>query len=255
MSINEKAAVGFTNEVDAYERGRPDYPAAAIAHLARVLDLRRGRAVLDLGAGTGKLTRLLVPTGAQLFAVEPLEAMGKKLAAAVPRARLYLGTAEAIPLLDASVDAVVVAQAFHWFDGTVALAEIARVLRPSGRLALVWNVRDERVEWVHALTQLLEPYEGQTPRYAKMAWRRAFLETSFFGELELASFAHVQKGGHAMIIDRMTSVSFIAALDAAEKGRFVDELRALLATHPETRDRVDTLELPYETLVYTTPRT
>jgi ubiquinone/menaquinone biosynthesis C-methylase UbiE len=133
------AAPSFARIAGAYERSRPGYAPAAVAYLVEQLDLRGGRVVLDLGAGTGKLARLLVPSGARVVAVEPLA----ELRALVPGGVEVLdGRAEAIPLADASVDAAVVAQAFHWFDEEQAIAEISRVLRPGGRLALVTNRRE-----------------------------------------------------------------------------------------------------------------
>ena len=152
MGINEQAEAGFGRGAATYERGRPSYPADAIDVLVRELGIGPDRDVLDLAAGTGKLTRLLVPTGARLVAVEPVAAMADQLRTAVPGVEVHDGTAEAIPLPDGSVDAVVVGQAFHWFDAPVALAEIARVLRPGGGLGLIWNERDSSVPWVAELT-------------------------------------------------------------------------------------------------------
>jgi SAM-dependent methyltransferase len=241
--INRTAATGFTRAADEYERGRPDYPAALIERLTEQLSLGPGRTIVDLGAGTGKLTRLLVPTGAKLIAVEPLEAMGEKLRAAVPEADLYLGTAEVIPLPDVSADAVIVAQAFHWFDHPRALREIARILRPQGQLALVWNIRDETIPWIHAMTALLEPYEGETPRYLKMTWKAAITTP-----LEHEVFPHVQRATREQVRDRMTSISFIATLLESERRIFLAKLDELLKSQAEP------LELAYQTHVYfTTP--
>lgn len=250
MNVPEVAAIGFTKEADAYERGRPDYPQAAVdLLLARLPQTPR---ILDLAAGTGKFTRMLARTAraAELIAVEPLPAMRAKLAAALPEVTLYEGTAEAIPLPDASVELVTVAQAFHWFDGPRALKEIRRVLRPGGTLALIWNARDERLAWVRAITALLERYEGDTPRYAKGTWRRAFETNADFTALEHHTFDHKQSGGHAMIRDRLVSISFIAALPSAEREVFMTSLREILETHPETRARAEDLELPYRTSAY-----
>ena len=130
MSIHEAAKAFDQGAVD-YEKGRPSYPADAVAKIVDVLGVGPGTRVLDLAAGTGKLTRLLVPTGAELVAVEPVAGMLDQLVAALPDVEVHDGTAEAIPLPDASVDAAVVAQAFHWFDPDVALAELARVLVPA----------------------------------------------------------------------------------------------------------------------------
>jgi SAM-dependent methyltransferase len=135
----DPAAQSFASVAGVYERARPEYPEAAVDWLASRLDLGPGRTVVDLAAGTGKLTRMLVPTRARVIAVEPVPEMLAELRRAAPEAQALQGTAEAIPLPDAGADAVTVAQAFHWFDPPRALREIARVLRPGGRLGLIWN--------------------------------------------------------------------------------------------------------------------
>ena len=132
MSINEVAAKGFSSAADIYERGRPGYAPEAVSWLCERLGIGPERTVLDLAAGTGKLTRDLVPSGARVIAVEPLDEMRAHLERVVPAAESLAGTAEQIPLADGSVDAVVCAQAFHWFDPERALPEIHRVLRPGG---------------------------------------------------------------------------------------------------------------------------
>ena len=134
------------------------------------MDLRPGRTVLDLGAGTGKLTRLLLPSGATVIAVEPLDAMRDRLEAAVPDATSLDGTAEAIPLPDGWVDAVTCAQAFHWFDAPHAFEELHRVLRADGLLALLWNVRDESVTWVRAMGDIVDELVGGEPRHKLELW-------------------------------------------------------------------------------------
>lgn len=139
----ERRARSFGEAVGAYERARPSYPDAVVDWLVPA----GARDVLDLGAGSGKLTRSLVARGLRVTAVDPDPAMLAALAASLPDVRAELGTAEAIPLPDDSVDLVTVAQAWHWVDAPVAIAEAARVLRPGGRLAIVWNLRDERDPW------------------------------------------------------------------------------------------------------------
>src|ERR687891_580880 len=192
-SVHESAARGFARASEDYERGRPTYPPEALALLTRVLGLEPGRTVLDLAAGTGKLTRALAPTGVRLVAVEPVAAMRAKLAESLPAARVLAGTAERVPLADGSVDAVAVGQAFHWFDGDAALAEIHRVLRPGGRLGLVWNVRDEAVGWLAALTRLVDSHVGTGPTFRSGAWQRAFDSSSLFGPLQAARFPTEQR--------------------------------------------------------------
>ena len=148
-AVHKAAQQGFEKEAQAYARGRPDYPAALSAWLAQALGLGPGREVADVGAGTGKFTALLATTGATVVGVEPVDAMRAKIdALQLPTVRAMAGTAQAIPLSAATLDAVVCAQAFHWFATRDALDEFHRVLRPGGKLGLVWNVRDESVDWV-----------------------------------------------------------------------------------------------------------
>lgn len=166
MSINEVAARGFSSAADVYERARPGYAAEAVDWLCERMGIGPGRTVLDLAAGTGKLTRDLVPSGATIVAVEPLDEMRAQLVEAVPGVETLAGTAEQIPLPDSSVDDVVCAQAFHWFDADRALAEIHRVLRAGGALGLIWNSRDLSDAVQVAIDALLDPYRGQ----AALGW-------------------------------------------------------------------------------------
>ena len=154
------AAAGFASAADVYERARPSYPAAAVAWIAERAALGPGRTVLDLGAGTGKLTRLLVPTGARVIAVEPLAEMRAKLEEVVPGVVVLEGTAEDLPLGDGSIDVVTCAQAFHWFDLDLALPELHRVLAADGLLVLVWNTRDLDDPLQGAIEELLGPYRS-----------------------------------------------------------------------------------------------
>ena len=219
--VHRAAATGFARSVDAYERARPDYPPEAIDHLARELDLRAGRTVVDLAAGTGKLTRALARLGCEVIAVEPVDEMRAAIGDA---ARTLAGTAEAIPLPDDSADAVTVAQAFHWFDGAKALAEIARVLRPGGALALVWNRRPVESSQLHAaITEIIEPYRGETPAHGTNRWRDAFAGRELI-EWELP-FTQILDADR--LVDRVGSTSFVAALDEPEHDRELARVRAL----------------------------
>lgn len=247
--IHEAAARGFAQAVDAYERGRPGYPPEAVERLCEAVGIGPGRAVLDLAAGTGKLTRLLVPTGAELVAVEPVEQMRAALARALPEVTALAGTAEDVPLPAASVDAVVAGSAFHWFRGEEALAEIHRVLRPDGRLGLLWNVRDESAPWVAELTAIMEPYRGAAPGYRLGAWRDAFRRTALFSPLRHAAFRHVHRLEPEAVVARVASVSFVAALAESDRAAVLARVRALLARDPPTRGR-DVVNLPYRTEVW-----
>jgi SAM-dependent methyltransferase len=247
--VHHAARQGFSVEAQAYVRGRPDYPDEILGWLTGELGIAPGHCVVDLGAGTGKFTARLERTGARVIAVEPVAAMRAQLHDKLPQVQAIDGTAQAIPLPSESVDAVVCAQAFHWFAGDEALAEIQRVLKPGACLGLVWNVRDESVDWVATTSEIIAPYEGDVPRSRTGAWRAAF-SAGRFSEPELTTLVHQHVGSaDEVIVDRFLSVSFIAALPAAEKQKVADRLRELVATHPALRGR-DTIAFPYRTEAY-----
>jgi SAM-dependent methyltransferase len=251
--VNDIAARGFATAASVYEKGRPGYPEPAIAWLAARLRLGPGASVVDVGAGTGKLTGALVALGAQVIAVEPVAQMRAVLAKRLPAVRVLEGEAEVLPLDDGSADAVTVAQAFHWFDGPRALATFHRVLKRGGRLGLVWNARDERVEWVSRITEIIDRVDTTAPRYRSGAWRGAFGATGLFSPLVTTSFLHEQRGPPDVIVARFASVSYIAALEPEARVAVLDEVRSLLATHPETRGKSE-LALPYRTDVFACER-
>jgi ubiquinone/menaquinone biosynthesis C-methylase UbiE len=229
--MHEAAATGFARAAAEYERGRPGYPDDALAALAEGLALAPGRVVLDLAAGTGALTRPLAGTGAEVIAVEPVAEMRAALPDA---ARALEGTAERIPLDPSSVDAVTVAQAFHWFDGDAALAEIHRVLRPGGRLALLWNRRVEDAPVNQAIERLLAPHRGDVPTHRGDAWRAAFERTDLFGPLEEHVFANEQRLDADGLADRIGSISFVASLPDPERAQLLRAARALASDGPVT---------------------
>jgi SAM-dependent methyltransferase len=227
--IHRAAAVGFSRSPEAYERGRPDYPGNAIAHIASLMPA--AARVLDLAAGTGKLTRPLLAAGLEVVAVEPVAEMRALLPGGT---RPLDGRAEAIPLDDGSVDAVTVGQAFHWFDGESALAEIHRVLRPAGLLALVWNRRVEDHPVNRALDELLEPHRHDTPTHRLDAWRAAFERTQRFEALEERIFANSQELDADGLEARVSSISFVASMDEPERSVLVRRARELARAGPVT---------------------
>ncbi|WP_322029697.1 class I SAM-dependent methyltransferase [Paraburkholderia sp. J76] len=249
-AVHHSAEQGYTPAAaDLYVRGRPDYPPEVNAWLRETLGLAAGATVVDLGAGTGKFTRRLLETGAHVIAVEPVAAMRAKLAAALPEVDTRAGTAEALPLDDASVEAVVCAQAFHWFANAASLAEILRVLKPGGRLGLIWNLRDASVEWVARLDAIVNRAEGDTPRYYTGQWRNAF-PFAGFGPLHEQRFMQGHTGSpEDVIIARVKSTSFIAALPSGEQARIEAELRALIDSEPQLRGKT-LVTVPYGTAAF-----
>ena len=251
--VHDVARAGFTADAAGYARGRPDYPVALDAWLRDAVGLGPATTVVDLGAGTGKFVPRLRSTGATVIAVEPVDAMRARLANDHPAVDARAGAAEAIPLADASVHAVVCAQAFHWFATPAAVAEIARVVAPGGVLGLVWNVRDESVPWVRRLTGIITPFEGAAPRFHRGDWRNVFPAPGF-GPLEETRFAHVHVGtAEQVIVDRFLSVSFIAALPADERADVEARLRSLIAEEPALAGREE-IAFPYATVAYRTVR-
>jgi SAM-dependent methyltransferase len=233
MSIHEEARRGFEAAADAYERGRPAYPARVVEWLGAELDLQPGRTVLDVGAGTGKLTRLLVASGADVAAVEPVAAMRAVLEQVVPDARVLDGTAEVLPVGSESVDAIAVAQAFHWFDVPRTLSEFRRVLRPGGRLALIWNRRRLEQPLHREISAIIDPYHGDTPSHQRGAWRAPLVASALFvpaGELEVPYEQELDVDG---LVDRVGSTSFIAALPECERSAVLGRVRELALGWPE----------------------
>lgn len=236
-----------------YERGRPEYPADAIEHLVHGLGFGPGRELLELGSGTGKLTRALLPFGGRIVAVEPSPGMRAFFAVALPKVPLLDGTAEAIPAEDGAFDAVVAGQAFHWFRPGPAAREIARVLRPGGRLGLVWNRRDERVRWVAGFGRIMDTYRGSTPNPERRPWRAGIERSGRFAPLERRDFYHEHRLSVARVVDRAVSVSFIALEPPRVREKVARDVRALLASDPATKGR-RSVGFPYRTEVYLTQR-
>jgi SAM-dependent methyltransferase len=229
VPVDDVAARGFQAGAGAYEAARPGYPAAAVAVLRDELGVGDGVRVCDLAAGTGKLTRHLRKLGADVVAVEPVAAMREQLATAVPGVEVLDGTAEEIPLPDASVEVVTVAQAFHWFDSLAALREIARVLRPGGGLALLWNERDERTAWVAEMSRLIHWHERTVSRYQHTDWAEVVASAGGFTPLEQAVIDWEQPLTRDLLADRVRSISYIAAMPEPRRERLTSEVTGLVA--------------------------
>jgi len=260
VTVHDAAARGFERGAGDYEAARPGYPPEAVGLLEAELGLRRGRRVLDLAAGTGKLTRLLAPTGADLVAVEPVAAMRAELVARVPGIEALEGTAEHLPLADASVDAAVAAQAFHWFEAEAALRELRRALRPGGGLALVWNVRDESVDWVRRFGELLVQAAAGDPSSAEFRetgkpyeegidWAAVVADAGGFTPVRRRVIAWEQPVDADLLVRRAASTSFVSALPDEARAAALADVRHLAATHPDLAGRA-TFGFPHQTVVH-----
>jgi SAM-dependent methyltransferase len=228
-------SLSFGSAAAAYERGRPSYPPEAIDWLLPA----GARKVLDLGAGTGKLTTRLVERGLDVVAVDPIPDMLELLRASLPDTLALEGTAEDIPLQDNSVDAVLVAQAWHWVDPERAIPEVARVLRPGGRLGLVWNTRDERLGWVRELGQIIGS-DGDRGR-VDVTLPAPFAEPQNY-QVEWTNYLTPQA-----LIDLVSSRSYCITSPTEVRARTLDQVRELLATHPALANSTG-LALPYVTV-------
>ncbi len=222
-----------------YDRGRPSYPAEGLDWLLPPT----ARRVLDLGAGTGKLTRQLRDRGLDVVAVEPSPGMREQLARTLPEVELLDGTAEAIPLPDQSVDAVLVAQAWHWVDPPRAVPEVARVLGPEGRLGLIWNVRDERVDWVSQLGRTMHGDEDPRATAPIVGWP--------FAPLQRHDVEWKYPASPATLLDLVASRSYVITLPPPRRDALLDEVRQLLRTHADLAGATEIM-VPYVTECYRT---
>ncbi|WP_335975579.1 MULTISPECIES: class I SAM-dependent methyltransferase [Streptomycetaceae] len=263
MRVHHAAGVGYQRAAGVYERSRPSYPLAALADLADALPLERGRTVVDLGAGTGKFTRLLALTGAEVLAVEPVAEMRERLAELLPGVAVSAGTAEDTGLRGGCADAVVAAQSWHWFEADRALAEVERLLRPGGALVLVWNTYDTSVPWVRDYQDIyfrLAPSDLPSPPLAAgpgphapgelaRAWRETFAARAGWGVIEERHWPNPHSTTVADVVDRMMSSSHIAVLGPDRQERVRAELEEVLGSHDATRGS-GAIEMPYTTDVY-----
>jgi SAM-dependent methyltransferase len=232
-------SLSFGSQAAAYERGRPSYPPEAVDWLLAPTDNWDAHDVLDLGAGTGKLTTRLVERGLHVIAVDPIAEMLDMLRTALPETPALLGSAEQIPLPDDSVDAVLVAQAWHWFDSDRAAAEIARVLRPGGRLGVLWNTRDERLGWVKDFGRIVGLEHDRDS--ATVDLPEPFTDTATH-QVEWTNYITPQA-----LIDYVASRSYCITSPADVRTRTLDEVRELLATHPSLASSTG-LAMPYITV-------
>lgn len=237
MAVRRHAAEGFgADKADRYERARPGYPAELATLLRTELGVGPGSTVVDLAAGTGKLTRLIVAAGADVVAVEPVDGMRAVLERELPMVRARAGTAESIPVDDGWADVLTVAQAFHWFDHVVALPEMARVLRAGGGLVLVWNERDDTVPWVRRLSEVLaERFEAEpeAPYDRRRDYDQIVERSGLFTDVHYRAIRHEHELDAELLVDSILSRSYIATLPPDAQAEVADAVRAIVADQPE----------------------
>ncbi|SNT66121.1 Methyltransferase domain-containing protein [Asanoa hainanensis] len=239
MDAKKRRALSFGAVAVQYDRFRPPYPRAALEWAVGAPAPRR---VVDLGAGTGILTRGLIAAGYEVTAVEPDPEMRAQLAAATDGRTALPGSAEDIPLPDGSVDAVIAGQAYHWFDPDLAHAEAARVLRPGGYFAAVWNLRDAREPWVAAL-DVITTAAGDREHDRPTSFGAAY------AAVEHQEFTHETSLTSAQLVEMMTTRSYYLTAEPDVRKRFEAELTKLATTHPDLTGR-ESFPLPYRTVVY-----
>jgi SAM-dependent methyltransferase len=229
-AVRARRAASFGGQAAAYAEHRPDYPVAAVRWALEPVAGRRPLRVLDLAAGTGKLTGVLISDGHEVLAVEPDAAMLAELHRRLPHVPAFTGTAEDIPLPDAAVDAVLVGQAFHWFDPARALPEIGRVLAPGGVLAALWYFEDDRVAWVAGLAAVT--YSSAT--YTRWRNQHGLPPSDLFDRSESAHFDHAQRRTAASLLATIGTHSHVLVLDEEERATLMARVRAYLRARPET---------------------
>ncbi|MCI4369017.1 MAG: class I SAM-dependent methyltransferase [Thermoplasmata archaeon] len=233
-----------------YEKGRPEYPPAAVRQLRSAMGLHEGSILLEVGSGTGKLSRSIARFPGKLVAVEPSAEMRTEFLLRLPHVRLVAGKVERLPIRRSSVDAAVVAQAFHWFPARRALREFARVLKPGAPLILLWNRRDDSLPWLKELSRLMDEYDPGVPRTGEGRWKTAFQDHPRFTALVRRRFHHLHAVDLDTLLARVISVSYMSVLSKHNQRHVAARVRALVRREG-VANRAGTIVIPYSTDVYT----
>ncbi|MCF0264800.1 class I SAM-dependent methyltransferase [Acinetobacter guillouiae] len=249
-SLHPAAQKGFSTAAELYQQVRPNYPQDVVKWLKEDLALGPDSSVVDLGAGTGKFLPYLKQATPNIIAVEPVTEMLEQLKIVHPDVQTLQAKSDQIPLESESIDAVLCAQSFHWFANIETLNEIHHILKPEGHLGLIWNQRDETIDWVKALADLLATIEGDTPRYHSGQWKLAF-ENQFLFQLETAKvFSQVQTGTVENVVSkRLLSTSFIAAMPEQQQLTLKHKFEHIVLEYTGKHAQ-DEIDFPYVTYVY-----
>ncbi|UJR26481.1 hypothetical protein I4U23_007808 [Adineta vaga] len=248
--MNLVAAEGFQKAANVYEQARPSYASEAIELIKSLYD--KPDIIIDLGAGTGKLTRLLGPVGArEVVAIEPVLSMREKLKNIPLITKILDGTAEHIPFDDHTIDMIISGQAFHWFANHRALTEFHRVLKPNGLLILLWNSTDDGgKQWAENIEKYIGSFKPtDTPRYKTMEWKQVFENQNLFSSLQHRQFSHKQRATRDLTMKRILSTSFIATLPPEQQANLIDEVRKILENAEELQG-VQEFDIDHVTNIY-----
>jgi SAM-dependent methyltransferase len=243
MVGHDELSTSFGAQASAYEAGRPDYPREAVAWMLDPVSAEAQPSVADVGAGTGKLTRVAVAVGAQVTAIDPDPDMLDALRTAVPDVPTHVGTAENLPLPDASQDAVILGQAWHWVEPVAGSLEVARVLRPGGVLGLIWNIRDESTPWVRRLTEIM-----RASRAERVLADGDPVVAEPFGPLEQEQWTWVRPMTRQKLLDMARSRSYVITASDDERARIEAGLAELFDEVGAVGDAV--IDLPYVSRAY-----
>lgn len=249
-TIHPTAAQGFRSGAALYQQTRPSYPLQVVSWLRNELELTHLSKVIDLAAGTGKFTQYLKQITPHIVAVEPVVEMQLQLKAAYPDVTTLTAYSDQIPLESGEYDAVLAAQAFHWFANHETLAEIHRLLKARGHFGLIWNQRDTRVPWVKAIADILLPLESDTPRFHSGQWKVAFKNQAWFKLSSEQHFSHTHHGTVEQVVSkRLLSTSFIAMMPEAQQQQLKQQFEHIIFEHLGKRPD-DEIDFPYITYAY-----
>ncbi len=248
----DQRAGSFGQAAELYDRVRPTYPGEAIDWALSPLGSGHFT-VVDVGAGTGIMTRLLTTRGHDVIAVEPDDKMRRHLAATVPDAVALAGSSEGLPLGESSVDAAIAAQAYHWFDRDRTHAELARVIRPGGVFAAIWNDRDDASEWVREYSRIVEGDRGPDGSGADTARETSPSYGDRFGPVDFAQFRHSVNHTPDSLVALLKSRSYYLTASGTRQAALEAEVRELAEAHPDLAGRTS-FDLPYVTVVFRASR-